>query len=242
MPPEEQILFRRLAVFVGGCTLEAAEAVANPRRATLDVFGGLERLVEQSLLRQEEGPDGEPRFTHAGDGPRVSGWSGSRRAARPMRCATGTLAFYLAFAEGREQTPCAATSSTLAQIAWKPTTTISARRSTASVTRALPRGPAPRGAYAPYWYVRGHVREGWDRLHRALAMAGTPMTMAKGHVLNSLGSMAIRIGNLPAASKYGQEALAIWETVGDPRGRNSALFVLAMVKEPAALGHCSRAV
>ena len=62
LAPEEQILFRRLAVFAGGCTLEAAEAVANPD-GELDVFGGLERLVEQSLLRQEEGPEGEPRFT-----------------------------------------------------------------------------------------------------------------------------------------------------------------------------------
>ena len=61
LQPEEQTLFRRLAVFVGGCTLEAAEAVANPDGA-LDVFGGLERLVEHSLLRQDEGSGDEPRF------------------------------------------------------------------------------------------------------------------------------------------------------------------------------------
>ena len=61
LQPEEQTLFRRLAVFVGGCTLEAAEAVTNPDGA-LDVFGGLERLVEHSLLRQDEGLGGEPRF------------------------------------------------------------------------------------------------------------------------------------------------------------------------------------
>ena len=52
--PDEQALFRRLAVFVGGCTLEAAEAVTNAD-GTLDVFGGLEGLVEHSLLRQETG-------------------------------------------------------------------------------------------------------------------------------------------------------------------------------------------
>ena len=60
--PDEQTLFRRLAVFAGGPTLEAAEAVANPD-GELDVFGGLERLVEHSLLRQEEGQEGEPRFS-----------------------------------------------------------------------------------------------------------------------------------------------------------------------------------
>jgi predicted ATPase/transcriptional regulator with XRE-family HTH domain len=65
LAPEELVLFRRLAVFVGGCTLEAAEAVcAAPEGAEplgLDVLEGLEALVDQSLvLQREEG--GEPRF------------------------------------------------------------------------------------------------------------------------------------------------------------------------------------
>jgi predicted ATPase/class 3 adenylate cyclase len=61
LQPEDQVLFRRLAVFVGGCTLEAAEAVTNfPGQR--DVFGGMERLGEHSLLRQDEGFGGEPRF------------------------------------------------------------------------------------------------------------------------------------------------------------------------------------
>lgn len=61
LQPEEQTLFRRLAVFVGGGTLEAAEAVANPD-GTLDVLGGIERLAEHSLLHLDEGPGGEPRL------------------------------------------------------------------------------------------------------------------------------------------------------------------------------------
>ena len=58
---EEQTLFRRLAVFPGGCTIDAAEAVADPDGA-LDVFSGIASLVDKSLLRQEEGAEGEPRF------------------------------------------------------------------------------------------------------------------------------------------------------------------------------------
>jgi predicted ATPase len=58
---DEQTLFRRLAVFSGGCTLEAAEAVIDPE-GTLDVFGGIASLIDKSLLRQEEGIEGEPRF------------------------------------------------------------------------------------------------------------------------------------------------------------------------------------
>jgi predicted ATPase/class 3 adenylate cyclase len=58
---DEQTLFRRLAVFSGGCTLEAAEAIVDPQ-GTLDVFGGIASLIDKSLLRQEEGVEGEPRF------------------------------------------------------------------------------------------------------------------------------------------------------------------------------------
>jgi hypothetical protein len=63
--PEVQMLFRRLAVFVGGCTLEAAEAVcATPDGAEplgLEVLEGLGTLVDQSLVQQRE-EGGEPRF------------------------------------------------------------------------------------------------------------------------------------------------------------------------------------
>ena len=55
--------FARLAVFAGGATLEAIAAVCDiDGDLPLDVLDGLERLLDQSLLRQEAGADGEPRF------------------------------------------------------------------------------------------------------------------------------------------------------------------------------------
>ncbi len=57
--PDEQTLFARLAVFAAGCTLEAAEAVCGGA----GLLTGLSALIDNSLLRQEEQPDGEPRFT-----------------------------------------------------------------------------------------------------------------------------------------------------------------------------------
>ena len=69
LPEREQALFRPLSVFAGGCTLEAAEVVATtvPGEAGAPVRGasvwiGLAALVDHSLLRTEEQPDGEPRF------------------------------------------------------------------------------------------------------------------------------------------------------------------------------------
>ncbi|HET9662474.1 MAG TPA: LuxR C-terminal-related transcriptional regulator [Thermomicrobiales bacterium] len=63
LTPDEQILFRRLAIFAGGCTLEAAEAVAYaPGDLGIDPFEGIASLADKSLLHQEIGPDENPRF------------------------------------------------------------------------------------------------------------------------------------------------------------------------------------
>ena len=68
LTPEEQTLFRRLAVFVGGCTLEAAEAVGGGEGGPPpDVLEGMASLVGKSLLRRAEpagpaGDEAEPRF------------------------------------------------------------------------------------------------------------------------------------------------------------------------------------
>jgi predicted ATPase/class 3 adenylate cyclase len=65
LSPAERRLFRRLAVFVGGCTLEAVESIcAAPEGAEaldLEVLDGLGTLVDHSLLQQRE-EGGEPRF------------------------------------------------------------------------------------------------------------------------------------------------------------------------------------
>ena len=59
LSPHEQVLFRRLAVFAGGASLEGAEAVVG---ADVDVL--------QSLVDKRPGPVGRP-LPHAGDDPRI---------------------------------------------------------------------------------------------------------------------------------------------------------------------------
>ncbi len=58
---DEKMLYARLSVFVGGFTLEAAEAVCNVD-GKQDILEGLTSLVDNSLIRQEEADGGEPRF------------------------------------------------------------------------------------------------------------------------------------------------------------------------------------
>jgi predicted ATPase/class 3 adenylate cyclase len=63
LPEQEQTLFTRLAVFVGGCRLEAAEAICSlDGPAGGAILDGLDSLVEKSLLFRRTDSDGEPRF------------------------------------------------------------------------------------------------------------------------------------------------------------------------------------
>ncbi len=84
LTPELQTLFRRLSIFAGGCTMEAATTVfallerngrpqdvnASPAEdrdgVAHQVQAGLTSLVDQSLLQQQTEPNGEPRFSMLG--------------------------------------------------------------------------------------------------------------------------------------------------------------------------------
>jgi tetratricopeptide (TPR) repeat protein len=60
----EQVLLRRLAVFLGGWTLEAAQAVAGFDPLTeIDVFDGLEQLINKSLVTVEQLPYGGTHYS-----------------------------------------------------------------------------------------------------------------------------------------------------------------------------------
>jgi predicted ATPase len=61
---EKQALFGRLAIFQGGCTLEAAQAVCHQAgNLTVDVAQNLLILSEHSLVQVADDPDGERRYT-----------------------------------------------------------------------------------------------------------------------------------------------------------------------------------
>jgi predicted ATPase len=59
----EQALFRRLAVFADGWTLEAVEVVTEPLELGLDALDGLTRLADASVVQVRHSEDEEPRFT-----------------------------------------------------------------------------------------------------------------------------------------------------------------------------------
>jgi predicted ATPase len=160
LSPEERILLRRLAVFVGGCTLDAAEAIcAAPEGAeqlASDVLDGLGRLVDQSLVQQRE--EEEARFVllqvvreYALEQLEASGDGEALRRAH--------VSYYLRLAE--ETVPRLAEED---QPAWLERLEREHDNLRAALGWALEQGAAETfgrlcAALAPFWETRGHWNE-----------------------------------------------------------------------------------
>lgn len=213
--PEEQALFRRLAVFAGGWTFAAAEAVAGSARSgelALDVFEGLERLAEHSLLRQEEDVEGEPRFgmleTIREYGLDQLETSGEAQEARQRHAS-----FFLAFVEEAEPELSGPTRTVrLAALEAEHDNLRSALAWGVAQAPELSLHLAER--LDLYWEGRGYLSEGRRWLERALAVAPAEATHVRAKALLNLGRFARTQGDPKAVSRL-EEALAIARTLGN---------------------------
>jgi predicted ATPase/DNA-binding CsgD family transcriptional regulator len=231
LPAPEQRLFRHLAIFVGGFTLEAAEAIANAHDdLDVNLFDGITSLVDKSLLQRVEGRDGEPRFSML---ETVRELGLERLAASGELDAVSRLhaAYFLDFAEERESPSFFSNPGPELDRFAADHDNLGAACDRLGYQNTAEECLRLAAACARYWYSRGHLREGATRLHRALATAGSTSSAAKGHVLNWAAIFAITMGDIEASSTFSQEAMAVWTVVGDPRGRAAALYNLAEVEE-----------
>jgi predicted ATPase/predicted Ser/Thr protein kinase len=94
-----QKLFRRMAVFVGGATVEAIEAVCDTRQdLQIDLWGAIELLVDNSLIRRVSAEDAEPRFTML-DTMHEYGWERLAEAGEELYTRKAHAAYFLVLAE-----------------------------------------------------------------------------------------------------------------------------------------------
>jgi predicted ATPase/DNA-binding XRE family transcriptional regulator len=217
LTPSEAVLFRRLAVFAGGWTLDAAEAVCHADDyLSLDVLDGVASLVDQSMVQRVDGPDGEPRFTmletirefaserlsQSGEGPLLRGCHAH---------------FFLSLAEsGYGAFGSGGWPRLVDQL---DTEHGNFRAALAWLLQERP-GDALRlaAALADFWQRRGHVSEGSRWLDRALVLAADAPADIRARGSLAAGELAYLLGDYDGAVSRYESALRLFRGLDDPRG------------------------
>jgi predicted ATPase len=219
---EEQRVFLALSVFVGGCTLEAVENVAE---ADLDT---LQSLVEKSLLRftSERYWTLETIREFAAD--QLALTSGAERLARRH------LAYYFALAVDVDEHR---------KVGDYDLERLEEEFDNlrGALDTALMLDPEQAldlaGRLGLYWNRRGLYSEGRQRLAAALAAAPAAQPFARARALSEAGNLALWQADLDAAEQLGREALALTREHGDRSGSGYALNLLGMIatdRDPSA--------
>ncbi|MDQ3974304.1 MAG: LuxR C-terminal-related transcriptional regulator [Actinomycetota bacterium] len=219
----ERRLFRRLAVFAGGWTLEAAEAVGpggGIRRA--DVVELLSRLVDKSLVVADSGSQGAARYSMLEPirqyGREALGCSGEAEAVRGHHAD-----WFLALAERA-----APQLKTPQQVAWLGRLAQEDNNLRAALEWLLGRGQlveASRLAWALwlFWWIRGRFAEGRRWMQQALDKGAAMPAAARAKVLFVAGTMADGQADYRSAESLLGESLGLFKQLGDRRGAAYAL-------------------
>ena len=227
LAPDLQALFRRLAVFVGGFTLDAAAEVAGSvDDASLNVLDGIAALSAQSLVRPLNEVDGELRFgmletirEFAADALARSGESApaERHAAYFLRLAGRAERAFSGEEPGDWQATIEAERGNLrAALAWATT---SGETETALRLAGL--------LFDALWLTGEPAREQQRQARAALALpGGSPEARAKA--MTAVAWIAQIHGDPAEARRLAHAALAHAQAVGDARGSADALYVLGV--------------
>ena len=213
----ERVLLQRLAVFAGGWTLEAAEAVAAGRAAEANqILDLLTKLVEKSLVVIEaEGRRYRLLETvrhYARD--RLMESRGGK-AVRKRHCD-----YFLALAEEAELKLTGAEQAEWLQQLEEEHENLRAALSW-NLEEAGSGGGGLRlcGALERFWNTRGHLSEGRVWCARALGKAGGEVpTLERAKALNTAATLAYYQGDYLAAQTLYDDSLAIRRDLSDPVG------------------------
>src|SRR3989440_190041 len=227
----EQQLFRRLSVFIGGCTLEAIEAICaalDTQPPTLSVLDGVASLIDKSLLRQTEQEAEEPRFLML-ETIREYGREALAAAWEAEVTHQAHVDYYLALAETAEQAwngP--------QQAVWFGRLEQEHDNLRAAMNWLFERGEAERvlrlgTALWWFWYAHGHWNEGWNELSRALERSEGVTVPLRARALWAAGSLAGSLGHVERGEMLCKESLTLFRGIGDTKGMGDATFHLAHV-------------
>jgi predicted ATPase/DNA-binding winged helix-turn-helix (wHTH) protein len=224
----ERKMFRRFSVFVGGCTLEAAEAVCNTSRDLgIDLFEGLSSLVDKNLVQRVDRAEGEPRFAmletireYAFERLSDSGEQSAARRAHAAYC-------LVLSEEGNPELSSADRARWLAQCDVE-IDNFRVALDWLFQTLDLDWGLRLCAALFRFWDMREHLTEGRVRLETVLRLAGAERSKERARVGHFLGALATAQGDYPAAEHFLQQSLSLYEELGDQSGIAASLNALAI--------------
>jgi len=216
----EKTLFNRLSVFVGGCSLDDAEAICNSAGPLeIDFLDGVTSLVDKSLLRQKEQEGAEGRFSML-ETIREFGLEQLTQSGEAEAVSKAHLSFYLKLAEEAESKLTGS-----AQASWferldKEHDNFRAGLNYSKASGKLESGLRLGGALWRFWDVRGYVTEGRGVLDELVCLAqgvNIPATV-RAKALNGAGVLAGNQGDYDRQTAILEESLKLYKELDDKPG------------------------
>jgi non-specific serine/threonine protein kinase len=223
LSPEQQAVFRRLGVFSGGWTLEAAAAVCAVAEG--EVLEAVTSLCDKSLV--EPGPSREqPRFrmleTLREFALEQLEVGGERRDAKRRHAL-----HFLALAEQAEPGVWSDPKEWLARLEQDHDNLRAALGWAAEYDAAT--GLRLGAALWRFWEARGHLSEGLHYLEHLLPLAADAPANVVARAYNGAGNLARDLGDYARAAECHRQALALRRGLGEPEGIAGSLNNLANV-------------
>jgi predicted ATPase/DNA-binding winged helix-turn-helix (wHTH) protein len=226
----EKKLFRRLSVFVGGCTFEGAEAVCNTSRDLgVELFEGLSSLVDKNLVQRVDPSEAETRFamleTIREYALECLGTAGELHATRR---ALSAYCVVLAEEGNPELTP----EDRARWLSYCDAEIDNFRNALDFLfeTRELDWGLRLCIALFRFWDMREHLIEGRARLETILRLAGDSHPKERGRVLHFLGALLTAQGDFSAAQHFLELSLSLYQELGDQWGIATSLNALGIAQ------------
>ncbi len=224
----EQAAMRRLSVFAGGFTLEAAEAIcAGHGIEPADILDLLTHLVDKSLVMVDE-RGGEARFRLL-ETVRQFAWTRLLQSGELASARKRHRDWYLALAERAEPEFYG-----MQQLAWYDRLEVehdNLREALEWSLRDAEQNEAVRlaGALYRFWHVRGYHTEGRRWLERTLAVGSGASALAHAKALYAAGSLAHVQDDATHAMAMAQASYDIYEELGHKQGTARSAVLLGFV-------------
>jgi predicted ATPase/class 3 adenylate cyclase len=224
----EQRLFQRLSVFVGGCTLEAAEAVCaalGEGDAARSVFDGMASLIDKSFLRQSEPEGQEPRLLML-ETIREYGWERLNESGELEEIRHAHAAYYLHLAEHIDPHLRSAQ-----QGVWLARLRAEHDNLRAALRWSIDHGEKEMalrlgGALWYFWELCGPWGEGRAFLEQALAASEGVAEAVRAKALGGASVLMGNLGDFEQAIALGQQSLALFRKLGERPGTALSLYSL----------------